>query len=171
MKRHLITLAAFGALAAHSSAILNLNLAPQTYTVSQAGGTVSILGTVSRASTDAITGATATQAFSGANALAQPVFTGAFNTFLGSSDLSFNGVVATITVPAGQAAGIYDSANATGTPGASFTLNGTDTRTTPNATISDAEFYSVEVQAVPEPSAFAALGLGGLALLRRRRKA
>ncbi|RYG26570.1 PEP-CTERM sorting domain-containing protein [bacterium] len=42
-------------------------------------------------------------------------------------------------------------------------------RLSDSANAVDAENYGVNVQAVPEPTSMAALGLGALALLRRRK--
>lgn len=176
MKRHLVTLAIAGALAAQSSALINLNLNPQTYTTTSAGGVVTILGSVTKSASDSLSAVVATAAFSGANSLPTPVFTADFLAYIAANTGNFGTLatplaIATITVPAGQTAGLYDAATAAGTPGASITLTGFNNASTPAAAISDSEFYSVQVDAVPEPASFAALGLGVAALLRRRRRA
>ena len=147
MKRHLFTLAIVGALAAHASAVLDL-----AFTV-PANKTLILAPNASGTLSGTITGVTQDLTTFAFSPLTGFTFTpsAALTTYLGLNTLAdFNDVIGTITAGA--------------TPGTYATVG-----TVSSANTSDGENFLVQV--VPEPSAFAALGLGAVALLRRRRKA
>lgn len=94
------------------------------------------------------------------------LFTNDFLTYLGAgADVDYSGSLFTITIDSTTPAGEYwlDSSL---TNASEIAINATKG----SANFNDNEAYSLTVEAVPEPASMAALGLGALALLRRRRK-
>jgi hypothetical protein len=169
MKRHLLTLAFAGALAAHASAILNFNLTINELSTTP-GTNVVFSGTVTGVSGDLTLAASSVgSAFksTGGTGLSG-AFTTDFQNYLNqTTTANYSGTIFEAFVPAGTAAGTYDT-NAALTNGAQVVVGGTNLN---GDTVQDNEFYAVDVQAVPEPATMAGLGLGALALLRRRKRA
>jgi hypothetical protein len=169
MKRHLFTLALVGALAAHASAILNFNL-PINQLTTTAGTNVIFSGTVTGVTGDLTLAASsvgpAFKATGGTGLLG--AFTSSFQNYLNlNTTTNYAGTIFEVFVPGTTSAGLYDT-NAALTNGSQVVVGGTNSN---NDTVQDNEFYAVNVQAVPEPTTMAALGLGAVALLRRRKRA
>ncbi|HLO98288.1 MAG TPA: PEP-CTERM sorting domain-containing protein [Fimbriimonas sp.] len=92
----------------------------------------------------------------------------AFLTYANAANpgVDYNGDIFIVTVSSTDATGEYFYNNTEGTDFAEFSL------TASNGTFSstDVEMFGVDVNAVPEPASMAVLGLGAVALLRRKRK-
>lgn len=149
---------------------VNLNLSDHVKSVVQPGtgfvdvvfsGTVDVLPNWDATSAVLYTPDNGSAALSGG-------LTTAFLDYLSGSfaGTDFNGDLFFIRVQASDAVGFYDQ-NALSTGGSSeLVVNAVNG----NRRFADNEYYGVEVQAVPEPATLAALGLGAIALIRRRRK-
>lgn len=147
MKKILLTLAITAAIAGQASAVLNFDLTPpgDAGRITTSGG--NLFGT--------ITGAQA--------------------------KVNFTGTTGNVVFAPSVGLTAYLLASTNATPGDFNGLLGTFTSTTPTVvtygsisfgdgvTLNDSENF--QLNPVPEPSAFAALGLGAVALVRRRRKA
>ena len=153
MNRHLLALALAGVLATSAHAVLNFNLTVNSGTVPSTGGTVTLVGSLTGLTTDAALADVTFTTPAGTTLTLDP----AFVAYLGGNTLGdySTGNIAEIVVPSGYTAGAYAGQVAvsdSSIPG--FT---------------DSEAYVVQVQAVPEPAAFASLGVGLIALARRRK--
>ena len=84
------------------------------------------------------------------------------------SERSYSGPLFSATIDPTTAAGFYGFRGSSTDP-STLSLTAEDDDENELGTI--AVPFSIQVQAVPEPSAFAALGLGAVAFLRRRRPA
>ncbi len=169
MKRHLLTLAFAGALAAHASAILNFNLTVNELSTT-AGTNVVFSGTVTGVTGDLTLAASSVgSAFksTGGTGISGNFTTDFLNYLNQNTTANYSGTIFEAIVPSGLAAGTYDT-NAALTNGAQVVVGGTNQH---GDSVQDNEFYAVDVQAVPEPASMAALGLGAFGLLRRRKRA
>lgn len=155
MKRHLLALTLMSALATVAPAALNFNLTSNSGSVPATGGTVTLLGSLDDLTADVSLSDVTFTTPAGMTLALDPLFLA----YLADNTTASYGVgnIATVTVDPGVAPGFYAGQIAV----ADSTLPG----------FVDAEAYVVQVQAVPEPASFAALGVGALGLLRRRRRA
>ena len=161
MKRLLLSLGFVSAFAGSASAVLNLNLSNPVMSVpfSASAQTVTIFGSVTGVTSDVTSATLSAPAGSGITIAADP----AFSTYVNASGANTNYgsvgsplAIAVLSIPAGLAIGVYDG------PNAFVTVN--DARG-----LADNEYYEVDV--VPEPASFAALAIGAVALVRRRKSA
>jgi hypothetical protein len=169
MKRVLFSLGAF-AFASLSLASVNLNIDHEILTVSP-GGTVTVYGTVTvTPGWDASRWAIEDPS-NGSTRLDVEMDLGFELYVVSHTNANYSGPLFTVTARANQTPGLYDFGDflKTGSDRSEFGVIAT--RLSDNAQAADYENYGIFVGTVPEPTSFAALGLGALALLRRRRRA
>jgi hypothetical protein len=165
-----ITLFALAAVSVMASAGVNLNLNNPVETVNLPNsGSVNVVftGTV-----DVLPGWDASSAtlyfpFLGSNGLGGG-FDSNFLTYLGGSNagVDYSGNLFSITVNSTDAPGYYDFNSLSPTSTSQFVVGASKN----GVSFSDNEYFAVDVQAVPEPASIAMLGIGSLALIRRRRR-
>ncbi len=140
--------------AGSASAVLNFNLTTNSGTFTTAGGTLTLVGTVTGLTADVTVANSSFTAASPLTITPDP----AFLAYLNMNTLAdYSGNIATVTVPAGTPVGFYDGQ--------------TDQVVVGSAVDNDNELFAVTVTPVPEPASMVALGVGAVALVRRRRKA
>jgi hypothetical protein len=169
MKKVLISLGAC-AIASVSLASVNLNLDHEYWTVNQ-GGSVTIYGTITLTPGWDVTGWSLENPSNGTDYLPANIDAG-FNAYFASvTNADYSGALFTVDAPVAATLGLYDY-NTFGGGGSDRSEFGVyATRLADNAHAADFENYGVTVQAVPEPASFAALGVGAVALLKRRKRA
>ena len=155
------------AFATSSFASVNLNLDHEYWTVNQ-GGSVTISGTITLTPGWDVTTWWIEFPGNGTDYLPSvidPTFDAYFNSV---TNADYTGPLFTVSAGAAATLGLYDynTAYPTGSDRSEFGVGAT--RSADNAQAADFENYGVTVQAVPEPASFAALGVGVVALLRRR---
>lgn len=169
MKKVLFSLGAC-AFASFSLASVNLNLDQEYWTVNQ-GGSVTITGTITLTPGWDVNGYGLEFPSNGTDFLPSDVDP-AFLAYMSSNtNAGYSGPLFTVSAGVAATLGLYDfnTGLLTGSDRSEFGVYAL--RASDNAQAADYENYGVTVEAVPEPASIAALGVGVVALLRRRRRA
>jgi hypothetical protein len=168
MKKVLFSLGAC-ALASSCLASVNLNL-DHEYWDGVAGSSVTIYGTIDLTPGWDATTAIVESASNGVDGLTTITFHPDLIAYLGlTTSASYSGGLFTVDIPVGATPGLYDFDNLAGTGSDRSEFGIVAKRLSDNAQAADFENYGINVRAVPEPTSLAALGVGVLALRRRRR--
>ena len=156
----------FGGLAALSSAQISIAVDHEYWNVQQ-GQSVTISGTITATGGLWVTNGGVEYARNASGILTNTVLTPAFIAYInGHSGKAFTGDLFTVTTSLATATGTYDQSNAS--DGLDFTRSETYLIAWDGSKA--AATYGIVVTPVPEPASMAALGLGTLALLRRKRR-